>query len=157
MFLQNPCVGIFWDELEKVIRIEKRMSLREFCQKADISPGTLQNLRAREAPDDLQPFTVRRIAAAFDWSVADFNAWWDKVSGIKPLDPFAQFQKDLEAEAAERGIEVAALIAEIQNKRRYNRVPNIPGTKRADQLIKGAADSRVEDAKRRRKGKGSNE
>lgn len=80
MLNHNPCVGIFWDELEKVVRFDRRMSLREFCDKAKISPGTLQNLRERESPDDIHPSTVRRIAAAIDWTIDQFNDWWKSIS-----------------------------------------------------------------------------
>lgn len=116
----NSVVGIFWDELEKVIRIDNRMSLREFCDKAEISPGTLQNLRDRASPDDLQPFTVRKIAAAFGWTVPQFNEWWKGVKSSSDLpasEQLKRFEQDLVAEAAERGITIDKLIAEIRKQR----------------------------------------
>jgi transcriptional regulator with XRE-family HTH domain len=78
--VQNDPVGTFFEELDIYIRVEKRMSLREFMAQAGVAPGTLQSLRDGKTPDDLQPGTVRKIAAGMGKTVPEFNAWWREVS-----------------------------------------------------------------------------
>lgn len=76
MFCDTTGVGLFGENLYRLVKFERRETVRGFADKAGIAVSTMTRLREMDSPDEMYPATLQQVIAALGWTVPEFNDWW---------------------------------------------------------------------------------